>query len=116
MTLERMTPTMKLIDVNGVPHDLTEAQVRIMIMIGWLTFLAAWVMNILFYKTHPSAVDFCPKRFKDKMFIYIFGRKYSLICSRGSCLGYTTCSEYKSNFPCVRSKLKPEEKMNALNY
>ena len=57
-----MTSTMKLIDVNGVSHELTEAQVRRMIMIGWLTFLAAWVMNILFYKTHPSAMDFSPKR------------------------------------------------------
>ena len=48
---------MRVIDVNGVAHDLTEAQVRMMIMIGWLTFLAAWVMNILFYKTHPSGVN-----------------------------------------------------------
>ena len=88
-----MTPTMKLIDINGVPHELTEAQVRMMIMIGWLTFLAAWVMNILFYKTHPSAVDFSPKRFRDKMFIYIFGKKYSLICSLGSCFGCTTCND-----------------------
>ena len=78
-----MTPTMKLIDVNGVPHDLTDAQVMIMITIGWLTFLAAWAMNILFYLTHPSAVDFSPKRFRNKMFIYIFGRKYSLICCKG---------------------------------
>ena len=88
-----MTSTMKLIDVNGVSHELTEAQVRRMIMIGWLTFLAAWVMNILFYITHPSAVDFSPKRFRDKMFIYIFGEKCSLICSLGSCLGCTTCSD-----------------------
>ena len=76
---------MRLIDVNGVSHELTEAQVRIMIMIGWLTFLAAWVMNKLFYKTHPSAVDFSLKKFRDKMFIYIFGKKFSLIfsCCKG---------------------------------
>ena len=85
---------MRLIDVNGLPHDLTEHQVRMMITIGWMTFLAAWVMNIFFYKTHPSAVDFSPKRFKDKMFIYIFGKKYSLICccsSKDSC--FATCSD-----------------------
>ena len=76
-----MTPNMRLIDVNGLEHELTEHHVRMMITIGWLTFLAAWVMNICFYKTHPSAVDFSPKRFRDKMFIYIFGRKYNLICS-----------------------------------
>ena len=90
-----MTPNMRLIDVNGLPHELTEFQVHMMITIGWLTFLAAWVMNICFYKTHPSAVDFSPKRFKDKMFIYIFGKKYSLICSlrSSSCLGCKTCSD-----------------------
>ena len=88
-----MTPNMRLIDVNGLPHELTEFQVRMMITIGWLTFLAAWVMTICFYITHPSAVDFSPKRFKDKMFIYIFGKKYSLICSLRSCLGCTTCSD-----------------------
>ena len=87
-TLASVTHDMKLIDVNGVSHELTEAQVRMMVMIGWLTFLAAWVMNILFYKSHPSAVDFSPKRFRDKMFIYIFGQKYSLssclcCCSKG---------------------------------
>jgi len=92
-TLESMTPNMRLIDVNGFPHELTEHQVKMMITIGWLTFLAAWVMNICFYKTHPSAVDFSPKRFKDKMFIYIFGKKYNLICSLSSCLGCTTCSD-----------------------
>ena len=27
-----------------------------MITIGWLTFLAAWVMNICFYMTHPAPV------------------------------------------------------------
>ena len=88
-----MTPNMRLIDVNGLPHELTEFQVRMMITIGWLTFVAAWVMNICFYKTHPSSVDFSLKRFKEKMFIYIFGKKYSLICSLGSSLGCTTCSD-----------------------
>ena len=51
-----MTNDMKIIDVNGLPHELTESQVRMMITIGWLTFLAAWVMTICFYKTHPNAV------------------------------------------------------------
>ena len=69
---------MRLIDVHGVPHDLTEPQVWIILAIGWLSFLAAWVMNILFYKTHPSAVDFSLKRFQEKMFIYIFGKKMDL--------------------------------------
>ena len=62
-----------------------------MLTIGWLTFLAAWIMNILFYKVHPSAVDFSPKRMKEKMFIYIFGKKYSLLCSPCHCCGCSRC-------------------------
>ena len=90
-----MTPNMRLIDVNGLPHNLTEYQVRMMITIGWLTFLAAWVTSICFYITHPSAVDLNPKRFKDKMFIYIFGKKYSLICD--CCLTWINCFKTCSN-------------------
>ena len=88
-----MSPKMRLIDVNGLPHELTEYQVRMMITIGWLTFVAAWVMNICFYKSHPSAVDFSPERFRDKMFIFILGKKYNLIYSFSSCSGCTSCSD-----------------------
>ena len=73
---------MRLIDVNGNPHPLTRFQVRMMIMIGWLAFLLAGLMNILFYKVHPSFVDFNPKRFKDKCVIYVFGRKIVFFGSR----------------------------------
>ena len=74
-TLTSVTPDMKLIDIHGAPHELTEHQVRMMITIGWVTFLAAWLMNLLNYKVHPSSVNFSPK---EKMFIYIFGKKYNL--------------------------------------
>ena len=74
-TLASVTPNMRLIDVNGVPHVLTDYQVRIMLAIGWMTFLAAWLMNLLNYKVHPSSVKFSPK---EKMFIYFFGKKYKL--------------------------------------
>ena len=72
-----LSDSMKLIDVNGNPHQMTKFHVRMMIMIGWLTFLLAALMNILFYKVHPSFVDFNfkPKRFKERCFIYLFGRK-----------------------------------------
>ena len=66
---------MRLIDVNGAPHVLTEYQVKMMITIGWVTFLAAWMMTLLNYKVHPSSVRFTPK---GKMFFYIFGKKYNL--------------------------------------
>ena len=70
-----LSDNMRLIDVNGNPHPMTKFQVRMMIMIGWLAFLLAGLMNILFYKFHPSFVDFNPKRFKEKCFIYVLGRK-----------------------------------------
>ena len=76
-----LSDNMRLIDVNGNPNPMTKFQVRMMIMIGWLSFLLAWLMNILFYKVHPSFVDFSPKRLKKKCFIYIFGRKLTFFRS-----------------------------------
>ena len=73
---------MRLIDVHGLPHELTETQVKMMITIGWVAFLSAWIMNGLYYLTHPCAVDFSPTRFRDKMFVYILGKKYTFMsCS-----------------------------------
>ena len=76
-----VTDEMKLIDVNGNPHVMTPRQVSVMIIIGWTSFLFAWIMNIMFYKVHPSSVDFSLSGLWKKMFIYICGRKISLRCS-----------------------------------
>ena len=76
-----LSDSMRLIDVNGNPHPMTKFQVRMMIMIGWLAFLLAGLMNVLFYNVHPSFVDFSPKRFKEKCFIYFFGRKIGIFGS-----------------------------------
>ena len=70
-----LSDNMRLIDLNGNPHPMTKFQVRMMMLIGWLAFLSAALMNILFYKVHPSFVDFSPKRFKEKCFIYFLGKK-----------------------------------------
>ena len=43
-----------------------------MILIGWGAFLASWVMNILFYKVHPSSVEFS---FREKLYIHILGKE-----------------------------------------
>ena len=69
---------MKLIDVNGDPHRLTPDQVITMIIVGWAAFLLAGVMNIAYYKVHPSSVDFSLSRLYKKMFIYLLGKKMSL--------------------------------------
>ena len=41
---------MKLIDINGIPHELTPTQVRVMMAIGWISFFLSWAFNSLFYK------------------------------------------------------------------
>ena len=69
---------MKLIDVNGNAHKLTPQQVTGMIIVGWVAFLMAGVMNIAYYKVHPSSVDFSPSRLWKKMFIYLLGKKLSM--------------------------------------
>ena len=47
-------------------------QVRMMMLIGWAAFLGSWGMNILFYKVHPSSVEFS---FREKLYIHILGKK-----------------------------------------
>ena len=70
-----MTDDMKLIDCNGYKHDMTKRQVRIMYTLGFTAFILSWIMNLCYYKVHPSAVDFRPKTFKEKCFIYVLGKK-----------------------------------------
>ena len=103
-----MTPNMRLIDVNGAPHALTEHQVRMMITIGWVTFLAAWLMNLLNYKVHPSSVNFSPK---EKMFIYIFGKKYNLGCNlyRSGCFTKGEVTDKAINVPSSKLYLIPRK-------
>ena len=47
-----------------------------MLMIGWFSFIISWCVNLLFYKLHPSSVDFNKGRFRAaRGFIHIRGRK-----------------------------------------
>ena len=46
-----------------------------MILVGWAAFLGSWLMNILFYKVHPSAVDCSKKGVREKLFIHVQGKK-----------------------------------------
>ena len=50
-------------------------QVRVMMAVGWMAFLGSWLMNILFYKVHPSSVDFSKKGMREKLFIHVQGEK-----------------------------------------
>ena len=71
--------TMEIKDVNGRPHELTQYQVQMIMMIGWAAFFLSWISNIIYYKVHPSAVVFSPRRFRSKFFIYFLGRKVKLL-------------------------------------
>ena len=51
------------------------SQVRVMMAVGWMAFLVSWLMNILFYKVHPSAVDCSMKGVREKLFIHVQGKK-----------------------------------------
>ena len=46
-----------------------------MMAVGWTAFLGSWLMNILFYKVHPSSVDFSEKGMREKLFIHDQGEK-----------------------------------------
>lgn len=64
-----------LVDTNEESHKLTKFQVRVMMAVGWTAFLGSWLMDILFYKVHPSSVDFSEKGMREKLFIHVQGEK-----------------------------------------
>ena len=49
-TVLKMDDGMKIVDETGRVHDLSVATVRTMIGTGWGAFIAAWLLNIAFYK------------------------------------------------------------------
>ena len=49
-TVLRMEDGMKIVDETGRVHNLSVATVRTMIGTGWGAFIAAWLLNIAFYK------------------------------------------------------------------
>ena len=69
---------MEIIDVNGRPHSLTQYHVHMILVIGWVSFLLSWISNIIYYKFHPSGVDFNVGRSSSRLFIYFLGKKVKL--------------------------------------
>merc|ERR1719461_1242520 len=67
--------SVKLVDINGNIHILSKLQVRVMMAVGWMAFMGSWLMNVLFYKVHPSSVDFSKKGMREKLFIHVQGEK-----------------------------------------
>ena len=77
LNLDTVQP-MKLIDVNGMEHQITSYNVSVMLAIGWTSFLLSYLFNLIFYVLHPSAVDFDRSRFGHRFFFYICGKKYDI--------------------------------------
>ena len=69
---------MEIIDVNGRPHSLTQYQVQMILVIGWVSFVLSWLSNIIYYKLHPSGVDFNVGRSRSRLFIYFLGKKVKM--------------------------------------
>ena len=45
------------------------------LVIGWVCFFISWICNIIYYKVHPSGVDFNLGRSRARLFIYFLGKK-----------------------------------------
>ena len=61
---------MTIKDIHGNAHDLTQHHVRFMLAVGWACFLGSWLINIAYYKFHPSAVDVFDLSEKKKLFVF----------------------------------------------
>ena len=59
-------------DIYGNPEELTPQNVHVMLAVGWGCFLGSWLINIAYYKFHPSAVEVFS--LSDKRKLYVFGR------------------------------------------
>ena len=69
---------MTIKDIYGKEHELTPHHVRVMLGVGWACFLGSWLINIAYYKFHPSAVEVFS--LSDKRKLFMFGRD---VCSCG---------------------------------
>ena len=70
-TILNIREEMTLKDIYGNDHDLTPHHVFVMLGVGWACFLGSWLINIAYYKFHPSAVEMFS--LSDKKKLYVFG-------------------------------------------
>ena len=68
---------MKIKDIYGNDHNLSQHHVIVMLAVGWACFLGSWLVNIAYYKVHPSAVEVFD--LSDKRKLYVFGK--DVFCS-----------------------------------
>ena len=69
--------SMVLIDSDsGRESSLTSDDVHWILGIGWASSVIALMLNFIYYKLHPSAVDFDLGRFRNRIVLYICGVKF----------------------------------------
>ena len=64
---------LNLTDVNGMEHAIEPYHICVMLALGWTCFFSSYVMNFIYYKIHPSGVDFKKKRFRNRLHFYFCG-------------------------------------------
>ena len=69
-----MRDDMTIKDLYGNEHDLSKHSVGVMIGAGWAFFIISWIINVGYYKFHPSSVEVFS--FSDKKILYVFGVKF----------------------------------------
>ena len=68
-----MRDDMTIKDLYGNEHDLSKLSVGVMIGAGWAFFIISWIINVGYYKFHPSSVEVFS--LKDKKILYVFGMR-----------------------------------------
>ena len=64
---------MTITDVDGQKQDFSQNTVNVMIGVSWACFIGSWLINIAYYKFHPSSVDvFSLDVFSKKRLFHIF--------------------------------------------
>ena len=73
-----MNEDVEIVDLNGRPSYLSQFEVYMILVIGWVAFIISNLLNIIHYIVHPSKVDFSLSRFKARFFVYILGKRIEL--------------------------------------
>ena len=62
-----------LTGVNGMKIEIQPYHICVMLALGWTCFFLSYIMNFIYYKIHPSGVDFKKERFRKRLNFYICG-------------------------------------------
>ena len=73
-TVVNMREGMVITDLYGHDHHLSKLFVGVMIGAGWAFFVISWIINVAYYKFHPSSVDVLS--FSDKKILHVFGVRF----------------------------------------